>query len=76
MVSSNRIAQVAVVAVVAVAAASLAVAAARLRRKHEVANRTVEDIHRQIDALDPVTRAEVVARLSADEAKHIHDERH
>ena len=51
------------------AAAILAVAAAQLRDKRQAAELTVEDIHDQLDALDPVTRAAVFARLSSDEVK-------
>jgi hypothetical protein len=31
----------------------------------------VESIHQQLDALDPVTRAAVVARLSSDEVTKV-----
>jgi phospholipase C len=55
------------------AAAILAVAAAQLRDKRKTAELTVENIHEQLDALDPVTRAAVVARLSSDEVKKIRD---
>ena len=57
------------------AAAALAVAAAQLRDKHEMAELTVENIHAQLDALDPVTRAAVIARLSSDEVKKVRDQR-
>jgi len=56
------------------AAAILAVAAAQLRDKRQTAKLTVEDIHEQLDALDPVTRAAVVARLSSDEVKKVRDQ--
>ena len=55
------------------AAAILAVAAAQLRDKRQTAELTVDDIHEQLDALDPVTRAAVVARLSSDEVKKVRD---
>jgi hypothetical protein len=55
------------------AAAILAVAAAQLRDKHQTAELTVENVHEQLDALDPVTRAAVIARLSSDEVKKVRD---
>jgi hypothetical protein len=59
----------------AAAAVVLAAAAYQLRGKHQQADLTVQNIHDQLDALDPVTRAAVVARLTADEAKKVHDYR-
>lgn len=53
------------------AAAALAAAAAQLRSKHQMAELTVDDIHEQLDALDPATRAAVVARLTSDEVKKV-----
>jgi hypothetical protein len=58
-------------ALLVAAAFILAVAAAQLRDKREMAELTVEDIHEQLDALDPATRAAVVAKLSADEVKKV-----
>jgi hypothetical protein len=49
----------------------LVVAAVQLRDKRQMAEETVEDIHAQLDALDPVTRAAVIARLSSDEVKKV-----
>ena len=60
-------------ALLAVAAVLLAAAAVQLRDKREVAELTVQNIHDQLDALDPVTRAAVVARLSSDEVKKVRD---
>ena len=57
------------------AAAILAAAAAQLRDKRQTAKLTVENIHEQLDALDPVTRAAVIARLSSDEVKKVRDRR-
>ena len=57
-----------------VAAVLLAAAAVQLRDKHEVAELTVQNIHDQLDALDPVTRAAVVARLSSDEVAKVRDQ--
>ena len=53
----------------------LAIAAAQLRDKRDTAEMTVESIQAQLDALDPVTRAAVVARLSSDEVKKVRDQR-
>jgi hypothetical protein len=53
------------------AAALVAVAAAQLRDKRQMAELTVDNIHAQLDALDPVTRAAVIARLSSDEVKKV-----
>jgi hypothetical protein len=53
------------------AAALVAVAATQLRDKRETAELTVETIQAQLDALDPVTRAAVIARLASDEAKKV-----
>ena len=68
---STRITQA---ALLAVAAAVLAVAAAQLRDRRQTAELTVENIHEQLDALDPVTRAAVIARLSSDEVKKVRDQ--
>ena len=55
------------------AAAILAAAAFLLREKHQEADLAVQNIHDQLDALDPATRAAVVARLTAEEVKKVHD---
>ncbi len=55
-------------------AIALAVAAAQLRDKRQTAELTVENIEEQINALDPVTRAAVIARLSSDEVKKVHSQ--
>jgi hypothetical protein len=62
-------------ALLVAAAAVLAAAAIQLRDKRETAELTVENIHAQLDALDPVTRAAVIARLSSDEVKRVRDQR-
>ncbi len=59
------------VALLVAAAAVLAVAAAQIREKRQTAELTVENIHAQLDALDPVTRAAVVARLTSDEVEKV-----
>lgn len=43
--------------------------------EHQEAELTVQNIHDQLDALDPATRAAVVARLTSDEVTKVH-ERH
>jgi hypothetical protein len=68
MTSSTRIIRA---ALLVAAAAVLAVAAVQLRDKRQTAELTVENIHDQLDALDPATRAAVVARLSSDEVKKV-----
>jgi hypothetical protein len=60
-------------ALLVAAAVILTAAAAQLRDKHETAELTVENIHEQLDALDPATRAAVIARLSSDEVKKVRD---
>jgi hypothetical protein len=62
-------------ALLAAAAVALAAAAIQLRGKRHTAELTVESIQAQLDALDPVTRAAVIARLGADEAKKVRDQR-
>ena len=57
------------------AAIVLAAAAAQLRDKRQLAELTVENIHEQLDALDPATRAAVIARLSSDEVKKVRGHR-
>jgi hypothetical protein len=70
MSSSMRITRA---ALLAAAAAALAFAAIQLREKHHEAEAVVQNIHDQLDALDPATRAAVVARLTTDEIKKVHD---
>ena len=60
-------------ALLVAAAAILAAAAAQLRDKRQTAELTVDNIHEQLDALDPVTRAAVIARLSSDEVQKVRD---
>jgi predicted mannosyl-3-phosphoglycerate phosphatase (HAD superfamily) len=59
------------VALLAGAAAAIAFAVVRLRRTRELAIQTAGDIEAQIDALDPVAKAAVVAKLSADAARDV-----
>jgi hypothetical protein len=62
-------------ALLVAAAVLLAAAATQLRDKRETADLTAENIHEQLDALDPVTRAAVITRLSSDEVKKVRDQR-
>jgi hypothetical protein len=57
----------------AAAAAALAFAAGQLRDTHRKISLNVEEIEDQIAGLDAVTRAGVVARLTADAAKTVHE---
>ena len=57
------------------AAAALAAAAYQLREKHMEADQAVRAIHDKLDALDPVTRAAVIARLTSQEVKKVRDHR-
>jgi predicted ATPase len=68
MSSSTRIIRAALLAAAAVA---LAAAAYLLREKHQEGEAAVENIQDQLDALDPATRAAVVARLTSDEVKKV-----
>ena len=65
MVSWRGVLDVVLVVALAVAVTFIA---KRVREQRIVAEATVEDIEAQLDALDPVTRAAVIARLSADKA--------
>ena len=53
------------------AAVALAAAAYLLREKHQEAEAAVQNIQDQLDALDPATRAAVIARLTSDEVKKV-----
>jgi predicted ATPase len=68
MGSSTRIIQA---VLLAAAAAALAAAAYLLREKHQEAEAAVQTIQDQLDALDPATRAAVIARLTSDEVKRV-----
>ena len=59
----------------AAAAAAVAAAAYQLREKHLEADEAVQAIHDQLDALDPVTRTAVIARLTSQEVKKVRDHR-
>jgi hypothetical protein len=56
------------VALLAAAAAALIAAAVELREKRLLTEQTVDEIEDQLTALDPATRAAVVARLASDAA--------
>ena len=55
----------------AAAAAALAAAAYQLREKRQEADLAVQNIHDQLDALDPVTRAAVITRLTSEEVRKV-----
>ena len=57
------------------AAAALVAAALQLHEKRQLAELTVDNIHEQLDALDPATRAAVIAKLTSDEVKKVRDQR-
>jgi hypothetical protein len=67
MGSSTRIIRAALLA----AAAALVAAAFLLSEKHQEAEAAVQNIQDQLDALDPATRAAVIARLTSDEVKKV-----
>ncbi len=68
MGTSHRIltASLAVAAVAAVVVAVVAIS--RVRAIHEEVDAATDSIHDQLDALDPVARAAVIARLTKDAA--------
>ena len=55
------------------AAVALGAAAFLLREKHQEAEAAVQNIQDQLDALDPATRAAVIARLTSAEVRKVHD---
>jgi hypothetical protein len=59
------------VVMLAAAAAIMAAAALQLREKKRSADLIVDEIEDRLASLDPVTRAAVVAELSADATKHV-----
>ena len=61
-------------ALLAAAAVALAAAALQLRGTRQMAELTADNIQAQLDALDPVTRAAVITRLTADEVKKVRDQ--
>ena len=63
------------VALLVATAVVLLAAAVQLREMHDTAELTADNIQEQLDALDPVTRAAVIARLSSDEVKKVRDQR-
>jgi hypothetical protein len=69
MRASNRLIQLALL----LAGAAIAVVAIvqQLRGKRETAEATAQSIQDQLDALDPVTRGAVIARLTKDAAKDV-----
>jgi hypothetical protein len=59
------------IALLAAAAVALAAAAVELQEKRQVADQTANDIEDQLAALDPITRAAVVSRLTADAVSEV-----
>ena len=55
----------------AAAAAACVAAALQLRERHATVERTANDIEDQLNDLDPVTRAAVVASLSKDAEEEV-----
>jgi len=55
------------------AAGLLAIAANELRKKQETVDQTTQQIEDTISALDPGTRAAVIARLTADAGHQVKD---
>jgi hypothetical protein len=47
-----------------------------LREKKAVVDETVSSVQTQLDELDPVSRAAVVAKLTSDEAKTLRPSKH
>ena len=67
----NDAARVLRVVLFVTAAAMLAAAAVQLRGKKQSADLIVREIEDRLASLDPVTRATVVAELSADATRHV-----
>jgi hypothetical protein len=61
----SRSRRILAVALIAATAAAVAVIVIKFRKMDEVATETADDIEMQLDALDPITRAAVVEKLSA-----------
>jgi predicted acylesterase/phospholipase RssA len=59
------------IVLLAAAAGLLAVAASVLREKKETVDLTIQQIEDAISALDPGTRAAVIARLTADAVQQV-----
>jgi hypothetical protein len=55
----------------AAGAAIVAIAISQLRTKHQTVVATAKSIHDQLDALDPVARGAVIARLTSGAAKDV-----
>ena len=69
MTSSNRLGNL---LLLAAGLAVVAIAITRLRLRHQLVTSSVQQIHDQLDALDPLTRGAVIARLTADAARDVH----
>lgn len=60
-------------AVLVAVAIGFALAFSKLRERQEVAEAKAQNIEAELDALDPATRAAVVARLASDEVDRVRD---
>ena len=67
MTESNRLVELSLLA----GAVIVAVAVAQLREKRKTVDATAQQIQDQIDALDPVARRAVIARLTIEAAKDV-----
>ena len=67
----NRWSRILTVTLLVAAAAAVAIAVVKAREIEEVSTQAADDIEAQLDALDPVTRAAVVAKLSSDAVKDV-----
>lgn len=61
----SRTRQILTVALIATTAVAVAAVVIKARKVDEVATETAHDIEAQLGALDPITRATVVEKLSA-----------
>jgi hypothetical protein len=59
------------VAVVVAVGVALVAGVVVLQQRRALAMRTAEEIEAQLDALDPLTRADVLARLTKDAAERV-----
>ena len=67
----SRSRRILAVALIAATAAAVAVVVIKFRKMDEAATETADDIEMQLDALDPITRAAVVEKLSARAVKDV-----
>jgi hypothetical protein len=67
----NRWSRIVTVTLLVAAAAAVVIAVLKAREIDEVSTQAADDIEAQLDALDPVTRAAVVAKLSSDAVNEV-----